>query len=182
MHVRYDYETEDILAVFDNPEAAREAVRRVRQAIGDPHRAIAVPLAPGRYQLADVSLQEVVHGAMHSATTSVPLGALAGIGLAAVAVPAAGPVALAGLGLAGAIGGLVVGAMTGAIKRTRWDRDPAQFLEVPPDSEYMLVIVEASPALGRRETSRVMGILTRAGAIGFLDATAYYASHQRAVA
>ena len=56
-------------------------------------------------------------------------------------MPAAGPLALAGLGLAGAIGGVVVGGMTGAIKRTRWDRDQARFIEVPPDSQYMLVIV-----------------------------------------
>jgi len=182
MHVRYDYETEDILAVFDNPDAAREAVRRVRQAIGDPHRVTAMPLPPGRYQVADLSLPEVVHGAMHMAAKSVPLGILAGLGLAAAAVPGAGALALAGLGLAGAIGGLVVGAMTGAIERTRWDRDPAQFVEVPPDSEYMLVTVEASPAPGRRETSRVMGILVRAGALGFLDPGAYYAAREHAVA
>jgi hypothetical protein len=97
-------------------------------------------------------------------------------------VPGAGTLVLAGLGLASAIGGFVVGGMTGAIKRTRWDRDPAPFIEVPPDSQCMLVNVEASPAPARRETSRVVGILTRAGAIGFLDPTAYYAAHERAVA
>jgi hypothetical protein len=182
VRVRYDYETEDVLAVFPNPDTAREALRRVRQALADPHRAIAVPLSPGRCQLADVSLQEVVHGAMQTARLSVPLGALVGLGLAAAAVPGAGTLVLAGLGLAGAIGGFVVGGMTGAINHTRWDRDPAQFLEVPPDSQYMLVIVEASPAPARRETSKVVGILTRAGAIGFLDPAAYYAAQQHAVA
>jgi hypothetical protein len=180
MHVRYDYETEDILAVFADPDTARKALRRVRHVLGDPHRAVGVPLSPGRYQLADPSLPEVVHGAMQAAGVSIPLGALAGLGLAAAAVPAAGPMALAGLGLAGAIGGLVVGGMTGAIKRTGWDRDQAQFIEVPPDSQHMLVIVEASPAPARRETSRVVNILTRAGTIGFLDPTAYYAAHERA--
>jgi hypothetical protein len=181
MHVRSDYETVDILAVFDDPEAARDAVRRLRAELGDPHRVVGVPLEPGRYQLADTSVQEVVHGAAQAARVSVPLGALAGLGLAAVAIPGAGLVALAGMAAAGALGGFVVGGMTGAIKRTRWDRDPAGFLDVPPGSNYVLVIVRASPALARRETSRVIGLLVRAGALAFLDPTAYYAAHPEPV-
>jgi hypothetical protein len=82
------------------------------------------------------------------------------------------------MAFAGAIGGLIVGSMTGAIGRTRWDRDPAQFISVPPNSQYRLVIVEASPALAWRETSKVLRILARGGAIGFLDPTAYYAEHE----
>jgi hypothetical protein len=178
MHVRTDYETEDILAVFDDPETARKVIRRLRAELGDPHRVVGVPLEPGRYQLADFSLQEVVHGAMSTARMSVPLGALAGLGLGAVAIPGVGLAALAGLALAGAVGGFVVGAMTGAIKRTRWDRDPAGFLDVPPGSHYTLVVVDASPALARRETSHVRGILVRSGAIAFLDPSAYYASRE----
>jgi hypothetical protein len=89
---------------------------------------------------------------------------MAGLGLAALAIPGVGALALAGMAVAGAIGGLVVGGLTGAIKRMRWDRDPAQFLDVPPGSDYMLVIVRASPAPARRETSRVLGLLVRAGA------------------
>jgi hypothetical protein len=81
------------------------------------------------------------------------------------------------MAFAGGVGGLVVGGLTGAIKRTRWDRDPAQFLVVPPGSNYMLVIARASPAPARRETSRTLGILARAGAMGFLDPAAYYAAH-----
>jgi hypothetical protein len=135
-----------------------------------------VPLEPGRYALADTSLQEVVHGAVRAARLSVPLGALVGGGLAALAVPGVGPLALAGMAVAGAIGGFVVGGMTGAISRTRWGRDPAPALEVPQGSNYMLVIVRASPAPARRETSRVLGILARCGALGFLDATAFHAA------
>jgi hypothetical protein len=178
MHVRTDYETQDILAVFDRPEAAREASRRVIQVISDPHRVKETPLAPGPYQLADISLQEVVHGAVRAVTRSVPLGALAGAGLALAAVPGVGPLVLAGMAFAGAIGGFVVGSMTGAIAHTRWDRDPAPFIDVPPNSDYRLVIVEASPAPAWRETSRVLRILARNGAIGFLDPTAYYAEHE----
>jgi hypothetical protein len=177
MHAQADYETEDILAVFDDEETTRQALRRVREVLADPHRAIAMPLEPGRYQLADTSLQEVVHGAVRTARVSVPLGALTGLGLAAAAIPGIGPLALAGMAFAGAIGGFVLGGMTGAIERTRWDRDPAGFLEVPPGSSYFLVLVRASPAPARRETSRVVGILTRSAALGFLDPTAYYASH-----
>ena len=177
MHVRRDYETEDILAAFDDEETAREALRRVREALGDAHRAVGVPLEPGQYQLADASLQEVVHGAVRTARVSVPLGILAGLGVAAAAIPGAGLLALAGMAFAGGVGGLVVGGLTGAIKRTRWDRDPAQFLVVPPGSNYMLVIARASPAPARRETSRTLGILARAGAMGFLDPAAYYAAH-----
>ena len=175
MHVRTDYETEDILAVFDDPETAREVIRRLRAELGDDQRVVGVPLEPGRYQLADFSLQEVVHGAVKAAQVSVPLGALAGLGVAAAAIPGVGPAALAGMALAGAIGGFIVGGMTGAIKRTRWDRDPAGFLDVPSGSHYMLVIVRASPAPARRETSRVKGVLARSGAIAFLDPTVYYA-------
>jgi hypothetical protein len=87
------------------------------------------------------------------------------------------PLGLAGMVFAGGIGGLVVGGLTGAIKRTRWDRDPAQFLLVAPGSDYLLVIVRASPASARRETSRVLGTLVRSGAMAFLDPTAYYATH-----
>jgi hypothetical protein len=83
------------------------------------------------------------------------------------------------LAVAGALGGLVVGGMTGAISRTRWDRDPAGGIDVPPNQNYMLVVVHVSPAPARRETSRVIGALVRAGALGFLDPTAYYASKER---
>jgi hypothetical protein len=181
MHVRPDYETEDILAVFDSPEKARIAVRRLRAELGDPHRVVGVPLEPGRYQLADTSLQEVVHGAVRAARLSVPLGVVAGLGLGDLAIPGIGLVALAGMATAGAIGGLVVGGMTGAIKRTRWDRDPARFLDVAPGSSYLLVVVRSSPALARRETSRAIGVLVHAGALGFLDPTAYYATHPEPV-
>jgi hypothetical protein len=181
MHVRPDYETEDVLAVFDDPETAREAARRVRGYLGDPHRVVAVPLEPGRLQLADTSLREVVHGAIRAARMSVPLGALAGLGLGAIAIPGVGLAALAATALAGALGGFVVGGMTGAIKRTRWDRDPARFLDVPPGSNYMLVIARASPALARRKTSQVIGLLIHAGALAFLDPTAYYATHPEPV-
>jgi hypothetical protein len=177
MHVRPDYETEDILAVFSDPDKARPAVRRLRELLGDPHRVVGVPLEPGRYQLADTSLQEVVHEARRTARIGIPLGALAGLGLAVATIPGAGPLALAGMAFAGGIGGLVVGGLTGAIKRTRWDRDPAQFLLVAPGSDYLLVIVRASPAPARRETSRVLGTLVRSGAMAFLDPTVYYATH-----
>jgi hypothetical protein len=98
--------------------------------------------------------------------------------LSTVAIPDVGLTALTALAVAGALGGFMVGGMTGAIKRTRWDRDPAGFLEVPPGSHYTLVIVSASPAPARRETARVMGILVRAGARAFLDPTAYYAAEE----
>jgi hypothetical protein len=113
-----------------------------------------------------------------AARASVPLGGLAGLGLSTVAIPDVGLTALTALAVAGALGGFMVGGMTGAIKRTRWDRDPAGFLEVPPRSHYTLVIVSASPAPARRETARVMGILVRAGARAFLDPTAYYAAEE----
>ncbi|HEV7663792.1 MAG TPA: hypothetical protein VGQ62_09680 [Chloroflexota bacterium] len=177
MHVRPDGETEDILAVFSDPDKARRAVRRLREVLGDPHRVIGVPLESCRYQLADPSLQELVHAALRTARVGIPLGAFAGVGLAVAAIPGVGPLALAGTAFAGGIGGLVVGGLTGVIKQTRWDADPAQFLVVPPGSEEMLVIVRASSAPARRETSRVLGTLVRSGAIAFLDPTAYYATH-----
>jgi hypothetical protein len=94
-----------------------------------------------------------------------------------VAIPGVGLAALAGLAVAGALGGFVVGGMTGAITRTRWDRDVAGFLIVPPGSNSVLVIARASPAPARRETGHVIGFLVRAGARALLDPTAYYATH-----
>src|SRR3981081_2630444 len=113
MHVRPDYETEDILAVFSDPDKVRPRVRRLRDLLGDPHRVVGMPLEPGRYQLADTSLQEVVHEAVRAARVSLPLGALAGLGLAALAIPGVGLAALAGIAVAGALGGFVAGGMVG---------------------------------------------------------------------
>ena len=90
MHVKPDYETEDILAVFDDPETGTERGRRLREYLGDAHRVVVGPLEPGRYQMADTSLHEVVHGAMRASQVSVPLGALAGLGLGAAAIPGVG--------------------------------------------------------------------------------------------
>jgi hypothetical protein len=94
-----------------------------------------------------------------------------------VAIPGVGLAALAGLAVAGALGGFVVGGMTGAITRTRWDRDVAGFLIVPPGSNSVLVIARANPSPARRETGHVIGFLVRAGALALLDPTAYYATH-----
>jgi hypothetical protein len=125
MHVQPDYETEDILAVFDNPGRAREAVRRLREELGDPHKVVGVPLKPGRYQAADFAAVQVVRGAAHGVVAGLPIGALAGLGLAS-AVPGVGPFVLLGMAAAGAFGGLVLGGFTGAITRTRWGRLPAE--------------------------------------------------------
>jgi hypothetical protein len=149
MHVRSGYETEHILAVFDDPEVVRNAARRLREYLRDPGRVVVIPLEPGRYQLADTSLQTVVHGAIRAARISVSLGVLVGLGLVGLA-------ALAGIGAAGALGGFVIGGMTGAIKHTQWNPDTARFLTVPPGSNYMLLIARASPAPSRRETSRII--------------------------
>jgi hypothetical protein len=173
MHVHRDYEPEDILAVFDRPDRARQAVRSLGL---DERSMVVVPLEPGRYQLSDRRLAEEAHGAFRGAAIGVPLGALAGVG-AAFALPGVGPFAAGALMLAGGLGGLVVGGLTGAITRIRWDRNPAAFVEVPEGSEYVLVIVHAPAAPSRRDARRLMLALERAGALGFLDPTAYYATH-----
>ena len=173
MHVHPDYETVDILAVFPRPELADAAARRVREMVSDTDSVLTRPLPAGRYALADTSVADVARGA----GAGVPIGAVVGLGVGA-ALTGAGPVTMAGLALAGMVGGLVIGGMSGAIARTRWNRDPADGLDVSRDGEYTLLHVHASPALGRREAQRVMRELMDTGAIAFLDPTAYFARRE----
>jgi hypothetical protein len=176
MHVHSDYEPEDILAVFDRPDRARQAVRSLQSLVPDSRSVVAVPLEPGRYPLSDRRLAEEARGALRGAGFGTPLGIVAGLG-AAAALPGVGPFVALAYALAGAVGGLIVGGLTGAIARTRWDRDAAEVIEVPEDAEYVLVIVHGSAAPGPRSARRLMLALERAGALGFLDPAAYYASH-----
>jgi hypothetical protein len=92
--------SDPILAVFDSPERARRAVRRLSQVVADAARVEAVPLAPGRYKLADISRAQEVYAAVRGAAVGAPLGGLVGLALASTLVgflePSAYPAATIG--------------------------------------------------------------------------------------
>jgi hypothetical protein len=68
-----DDRSDPILAVFDSPERARRAVRRLSQVVADAARVEALPLAPGRYRLADISRAQEVYAAVRGAAVGAPL-------------------------------------------------------------------------------------------------------------
>jgi len=169
-----DDRSDPILAVFDSPERARRAVRRLSQVVADAARVEALPLAPGRYKLADISRAQEVYAAVRGAAVGAPLGGLVGLALGATLVGVASFPAL-GATAAGALAGLAVGGFRG-IARTYWTDNGHEFLDVPPYNEYVLVAVPAGAIADRRQRARAMRALLRAGALGFLEPSAYPAA------
>ena len=55
-----DNPSEPILAVFDSPERARRAVRRLSDVVAARRLIEALPLAPGRYKLAEINRAQEV--------------------------------------------------------------------------------------------------------------------------
>ena len=86
-----------------------------------------------------------------------------------------GPFALVGATAAGALAGLAAGGLRG-IASTYWTDTGQEFLDVPPHSEYVLVVVPAGATADRRHHARAMRTLLRAGALAFLEPTAYPAA------
>lgn len=162
MDAQRDYETEPTVAVFDSPDDARRAVSELRARRFDIAAIGEEPLAPGRYQAEDPSLWEVTAGMIRGALLGAPVGVLFGIGQAALLPSEPTRLVLAG----GVLGGALLGAYFGAIQRTRFDDDQAEWVDVPDGARRELVAVYTSgPA------PRIRQLLRRTGARAFLDPT-----------
>ncbi len=165
MKTQTDYETDPTLAIFDNPERAEEARRRL-QALGISDQVIRqAPLAPGRYQCVDPSFGEEVSGILRGAEVGLPAGAVLGVGMAA-SLGGAGLEVFAGLAGAGAVIGAVVGSLEGAAIRAHYDDDVAQWIEVSDGGSTVLLVVGTH---SDGTTGRTRQALRRAGALAFLD-------------
>jgi hypothetical protein len=130
-----------------------------------------LPLAPGRYKLAEINRAQEVYAAVRGAALGAPLGGLVGVALAATLV-GIGPFPVVGGTAAGALAGLVTGALR-AIARTYWTDTGREFLDIPPHREYVLVVVPAGATTDRRRHARAIRALLRAGALAFLEPSAH---------
>src|SRR5688572_24475479 len=134
METQLDYETEPILAAFETPEQAHDAIQGLRAAGIPDGNVVQVRLLPGRYQAEDQSLHEEGDGVRRGAVLGAPIGAAVGLGLAAVLPSGAGPFVVAGLAGMGALDGAILGGFVGAIARAHFDDDVAGTIEVPENS------------------------------------------------
>jgi hypothetical protein len=168
MRTRTDYETDPTLAVFESPDQAEVAIRRLR-ALGIPPDAIRqTPLPRGSYQCTDPSLGESFAGVLHGAQFGAPAGAALGLGMASVSQ--VGPEVFVWLAGVGAVMGAVVGSIIGAAVRAHYDDDVAQGIAVPDGSSAALLLAETH---SDGTTGRARQVLRRAGALAFLDPNVY---------
>jgi hypothetical protein len=153
-------------ALFSNRDAAARAIEELlRAGIDRADIGVAVPAREGN-RIREESAEDSLHGALKGASIGGRLGALGGIGLAAVAV---GTLGVGGLFLAGA-GGLLwggaIGGLLGVVTRVRRRPDIDKWCELELDDQSVLVAVRV------REWTRepeIAALLTQAGAVSVLD-------------
>jgi hypothetical protein len=162
-----DHPPDALLAVFETPDQARRAVRRLSQIVDDPRSIDALPLPPGQYELAAVNSALEAYAALRGAALGAPLGAIAGLGLAMVLLGAT-PFPVIGGTAAGALAGLLVGGRR-AVARSRWTDTGCGVLDVSATSGYVLVTVPARTLADSRARARAIRALGRSGAIAFLE-------------
>jgi hypothetical protein len=160
-----------ILAVFTKPEQARVAFHRLSDFV-DPSLLEAVPLAPGRYRLADINRAVEARSAFRGASAGAVLGAMGGLGVAALT--GFGLFPALGWAAAGALGGLITAGLR-SLGRTEWDDEGHAVVDVPKGGSYTLLIVKLHEASDRPARERIVRTLARNGAIAFIDPSAYVA-------
>lgn len=165
MRTQQDYETDPTLAVFESAANARIAAEALRASHIVIDAVSQVPLAPGRYQVADGSFGGVVKGIVRGAELGFPAGAVLGAGVAA-SFGGGAPELIAGLAGAGALVGTLVGSLEGAAVADPYDDDQAEWIELPDASTAVLLIIETR---SDGTTGRARQILRAAGAHAFLD-------------
>jgi hypothetical protein len=153
--------------VFHGRASAERAIEELR-ALGLQETEIGVALAPaGTYQLAEGSSSETLRAVLTGAAAGLPLGSLAGVALAAFALPAVGAVGLGGMLMAlpgGALWGAVVGGYSGMALKLRTDSGSDTWCTVPLEGGDVLVTASGG---ARRE--QIREIMLRQGARCFLD-------------
>jgi hypothetical protein len=101
-------------AVFDNRQEAEAAAEELRRlGFADDDLGVVVP-DPQHYHLLDNSTREALGGVASGGVVGIPIGVLAGLGIAALIAPGLGAIGLGGALLAGGIGGAVWGAYLGS--------------------------------------------------------------------
>ena len=150
--------SEDLVAaVFPTREQAEAAIEDLRsQGFADDDIGLVVP-EPGRYRVEDHESEEIGRGIVTGAAIGVPIGSLAGLALAAVAVPGVGVLGLSGLAiglLGGGFWGAFIGSFGGLVARIAAGADEEHWCEIPVDSSEILVIAQAGASFS--EAHRVM--------------------------
>jgi hypothetical protein len=166
MQTQQDYEVDVLLAVFPSPAVAEAAERALADA---DIASTEVPLAPGRYQLADFRLRRRARAVVGAAMVGGVVGAAVG---AVVALLLFGtyPIVTVWLAIAGLLGGAIIGPLFGIERASRYDADVARSTDIAPDSSAVLVRAEAS-RVGAHGSVRE--IVEGAGAVALLDVPAY---------
>jgi hypothetical protein len=156
-------------AVFESRDKAEAAVAEL-MALGLPEADLGIAisnLAPGWYRLLDEEERDEAFGMVRGVEIGLPAGAIAGVALAAFAIPGVGTV-LGGGGLAlagaGAFWGTFWGAWVGLMRKTHWTDNEERWTEVPMDAGDVLVLTRPG-----HHFDQVQHILTRHGALFFLD-------------
>jgi hypothetical protein len=153
-------------AMFADRDTAAAAVEDLlRAGISRDDIGVAVPARESN-RLREESAQDSLQGAMRGASIGGRLGAVAGIGLAAVTV---GTLGVGGLFLAGA-GGLLwggtVGGLLGVVTRVRRRPDVDEWCELALDDRSVVVAVRVRDWAREPE---IAALLTQAGAVSVLD-------------
>lgn len=166
----HDRRSGSILAVFDRPERARVAYRRLSEFV-DPSHLEAVPLSPGHYPLADINRALEARSAIRGASAGAALGAL--VGLLVAALPGPGLFPALGWAAAGALGGVITGGLR-SLGRVRWDDEGRTVFEVPENRGYTLLIVKPGVPSDQGCRQRIVRTLVRNGALAFVEPAAAF--------
>jgi hypothetical protein len=153
-------------ALFADRDTAARAVEELLHAgIDQADIGVAVPAREGS-RIREESPEDSVQGALRGASIGGRLGAVAGIGLAAVTV---GTLGVGGLFLAGA-GGLLwggtIGGLLGVVTRVRRRPDVDRWCELAMDGQSVVVAVRVRDWTREPE---IAALLTAAGATSVLD-------------
>lgn len=150
-------------AVFENREEAEAAIAELRElGYSDDELGVMIP-DPEHYHLLDKGMSELLTGMGTRAVFGIPLGAVAGIGVATLLIPGLGVIGVGGALLWGSLGGAVWGAYLGAqigmAAEIRHVNEIERRYEIPLEPHQMLVVVIAG-----RQAEQVCKIMERHGA------------------
>jgi hypothetical protein len=134
-------------AVFENRGQAEAAIKELRaMGYSDDDLGVMVP-DPEHYHLLDNSVKETLKGIGTGGVIGMPLGVLAGIGVASLMIPGLGPIGVGGAllwgGLGGTIWGAYLGAQIGLAAEIIHLEDIERRYEIPLKPNQMLLVVVA---------------------------------------
>jgi hypothetical protein len=156
-------------AVFESRAQAEAAIADLKaHGLDEDQLGIAMlDIEPGDYRLLDEEERNELFGLIRGAEVGAPVGALAGIALAAFAIPGIGTVISGGgLAVAGvsAYWGALCGAWAGLLRKTHYNADEERWVEIPMQSDDVLVVIKPD-----HHYEEIHRILLANGARYFLD-------------